>query len=551
MMLKRLGIFAILAVCLFAMTMAMVGCPMQEMLPPATDDDSGSVTVPPVLIYTGDTWYITPEAATAEAETTRNLLRAAGISAQVTEDEDSVREWMLRTAADGDVNVLMLYGVIPDAIYPTGNTQADGSVAEDWIESPDGNTILNQADYIGWNSDGDTYVKSEGGFTQALGTENRRAALQNLMDIPHIAISTAASSIPMTVTGDGGALTPSLVDFSSARPFPLDQFQGEWFAERVLASDTGDTNATLADPVVVRDGNRGRIAIVHQTFFEDNPKGEVAAELIINYLLADPGTVPPPPEETQTGMVLIPAGTFQMGSDDPDAYADEQPVHTVHLDAFYMDTHEVTNAKFKAFVDANPAWQKDNIEDRFHDGYYLDEWNGTDYPAGQADHPVIRVSWYAAMAYAEWAGKRLPTEAEWEYAARGGLAGKKYPWGDDVPTAAHASNNGVGTTPVGRYPANGYGLYDMAGNVQEWCLDAYDAEFYAVSDDSRNPIAGEMGIQELRENFASIPTNPSRVLRGGSWYGVAQLRRVAIRFTNTPPLTDVSYGFRCARAVTP
>lgn len=257
---------------------------------PAAEDDSGTtmpVEFEQVLIYIGDTWYITPEAATAEAETTKSLLQSASIQAEMTEDGDYVREWMLQTTADGTVNVLMLYGVIPDAIYPTGNTQADGSVAENWIESPDGNTILNQADYIGWNSDGDTYVKSEGGFTQALGTENYRAALQNLMDIPHIAISTTTSSIPMTVTGDGSALTPSLVDFSSARPFPLDQFQGEWFAERVLASDTGDTNATLADPVIVRDGDRGRIAIVHQTFFEDNPKGEVAAELIINYLLAE------------------------------------------------------------------------------------------------------------------------------------------------------------------------------------------------------------------------------------------------------------------------
>ena len=270
--------------------LSFIGCERtQRML------DAPSVTTPvgpeQVLIYIGDTWYITPEAATAEAETTKSLLHSAGIQAEMTEDGDYVRQWMLQTADDGDVNVLMLYGVIPNAIYPTGNTQTDGSVAENWIESPDGNTILNQADYIGWNSDGDSYVKSEGGFTQELGTANRGAALQNLMDIPDIAISTASGagvgSIPMIVTGDGSALTPSLVDFSSDRPFPLDQFQGEWFAERVLASDTGDTNATLADPVIVRDGDRGRIAIVHQTFFEDDPKGEVAAELIINYLLAE------------------------------------------------------------------------------------------------------------------------------------------------------------------------------------------------------------------------------------------------------------------------
>lgn len=290
MLRSMLAVFVLIGVVL-----SFVGCERtQRML------DAPSVTTPvgheqigpeQVLIYIGDTWYITPEAATAEAETTKSLLHSAGIQAEMTEDGDYVSQWMLQTAADGDVNVLMLYGVIPNAIYPTGNTQADGSVAENWIESPDGNTILNQADYIGWNSDGDSYVKSEGGFTQELGTENGGTALQNLMDIPDIAISTDFSAglggTPMTVTVDGSGLTPSLVDFSSDRPFPLDQFQGKWFAERVLASDTGDTNATLADPVIVRDGDRGRIAIVHQTFFEDNPKGEVAAELIINYLLAE------------------------------------------------------------------------------------------------------------------------------------------------------------------------------------------------------------------------------------------------------------------------
>ena len=267
-----------------------------------------------------------------------------------------------------------------------------------------------------------------------------------------------------------------------------------------------------------------------------------------------PITLPitPPSTAVPAGMVLIPAGTFEMGSEDDEAFNDEQPVHTVHLDAFYMDVYEVTNAQFKAFVDANPPWQKDNIEDRFHDGDYLSDWNGNNYPAGTADYPVVWVSWYAAMAYAEWAGKRLPTEAEWEYAARGGLAGKKYPWGDAEPTPADANYdfNVDDTTPVGRYAANGYGLYDMAGNVLEWCLDAWDADFYAVSDDSRNPIAGGESIQWLRDNFTS-PTDPDRVLRGGSWYLSATDLRVASRNGNAPPNSGGFIGFRCARAVTP
>ena len=265
-----------------------------------------------------------------------------------------------------------------------------------------------------------------------------------------------------------------------------------------------------------------------------------------------------PPE----GMVLIPAGSFLMGSEDEEAQADEQPVHTVHLDAFYMDTHEVTNAEYKAFVNANPQWQKDNIEDRFFEDRFPDEtyddylglWTGTDYPAGEADHPVRNVGWYAAMAYAAWAGKRLPTEAEWEYAARGGLAGKAYPWGDDWPTPAHANYTryvGDSTTPVGQYPANGYGLYDMAGNVWEWCLDAYDADFYAESENSQNPIAGGEPVQELRDNFTRIPNEPGRVLRGGSQASASRNLRVADRNSGSPTFIGSAIGFRCVRDITP
>ena len=188
----------------------------------------------------------------------------------------------------------------------------------------------------------------------------------------------------------------------------------------------------------------------------------------------------PSADDAPAGMVLIPAGEFEMGSHT--GKNNERPVHTVYLDAFYMDTHEVTNAQYKAFINANPEWQKENIAAEYHDGTYLRLWDGNTYPEGKADHPVIYVSWYAAMAYAEWAGKRLPTEAEWEKAARGGLRAKAYPWGDTYE-ATHANYGRHHNAPiaVGQYPPNGYGLYDMAGNASEWCLDEYDPDFYAIS----------------------------------------------------------------------
>ena len=140
------------------------------------------------------------------------------------------------------------------------------------------------------------------------------------------------------------------------------------------------------------------------------------------------------------------------------------PVHTVYVDAFYIDKYEVTNAQYKQFIDANPQWQKDRINRELHDGTYLALWSGNDYPAGRANYPVVYVSWYAAMAYAEWAAKRLPTEAEWEKAARGGLTGKKYPWGNDLDSSkANYNYNVRDMTLVGSYPPNGYGLHDMAG----------------------------------------------------------------------------------------
>ena len=252
-------------------------------------------------------------------------------------------------------------------------------------------------------------------------------------------------------------------------------------------------------------------------------------------------------------MVLIPAGEFQLGSISAEAGNVEQHGYTIYLDAFYMDTYEVTNAEYKKFVDANPEWQKGTITSRFHDGNYLVHWNGNTYPSDKADHPVVSVSWYGAAAYAKWVGKRLPTEAEWEKAARGGVEGQKYPWGNSIDDSKANYSLNVGytgnTTPVGDYPPNGYGLYDMVGNVLEWCLDAYDKDFYDAPPDN-NPIAGNNSIAEVVDNLENIKS--SRSIRGGSWVESGQPRVwVTYRRGNEPARTSHLIGFRCVKSVTP
>jgi len=207
-------------------------------------------------------------------------------------------------------------------------------------------------------------------------------------------------------------------------------------------------------------------------------------------------------------MVLIPAGDFQMGSDDGNN-DDEKPVHTVYLDAFYMDIYEVTNAQYKKFMDSAK---------RRAPRY----WGVIDFNA--PNQPVVGVSWHDAVAYAKWAGKRLPTEAEWEKAARGRLEDKKHPWGDSEPDGTQCNSASEFPAPVGSYRANGYGLYDMVGNALEWCADWYDEEYYAKSP-RRNPKGANSGDY--------------RVLRGGS----RLLNACRLRYD--PIDTDYSHGFRC------
>ena len=247
---------------------------------------------------------------------------------------------------------------------------------------------------------------------------------------------------------------------------------------------------------------------------------------------------------TSSDMIKIPEGEYFMGGI---VYPDEEPIHKVYIDAFNINIHEVTNHQYKKFVDDNPEWQKAYIPEEYHDGNYLRNWVENNYPNGKEKHPVTNVSWYAAMAYAEWIGKRLPTEAEWEKAARSNLQGKTYPWGNSIDNSkANFSMEVMDTTPVGNYPANGFGLYDMAGNVWEWCLDEYDREFYSSSP-YHNPVAGK-SLDYLISNFKNIET--SRVSRGGAWVMNRRGLRVATRRAFNPKRTDSITGFRCVKSIT-
>jgi serine/threonine-protein kinase len=219
-------------------------------------------------------------------------------------------------------------------------------------------------------------------------------------------------------------------------------------------------------------------------------------------------------------MVLVPAGEFTMGSNDGDP--DERPVHQVYLDTYYIDKYEVTNLRYQECVQAGICRQPSNTE-KYDDPQYKQQ-------------PVVYMDWYMAKAYCEWRGARLPTEAEWEKAARG-TDGRTYPWGETTYVTYANYNSNIGTTRiVGDYVTgvSPYGAYDMAGNAWEWVADWYDENYYEVSP-SANPPGPETGT--------------SRVLRGGGWQNSASDIRSAFRGRNNATLTDKDRGFRCALPV--
>ena len=250
--------------------------------------------------------------------------------------------------------------------------------------------------------------------------------------------------------------------------------------------------------------------------------------------------------------ILIPAGSFQMGCDSNNPaenscnvyvwQTNELPLHTVTLDAYYIDKYEVTNARYQACVDAGGCTAPLSVRSQTRFPYY-----GT---STYADYPVIDVNWYQANAFCALEGKRLPTEAEWEKAARGSSDTRKYPWGSEFDGSKlnycdancefdwkdAAYNDGYAdTAPVGSYPsgASPYGVMDMAGNVWEWVNDWYQWDYYSQSP-SANPQGPETGL--------------SRVLRGGSWVNLDFNVRSADRGSDFPGYWNLSIGFRCVRS---
>ena len=234
-------------------------------------------------------------------------------------------------------------------------------------------------------------------------------------------------------------------------------------------------------------------------------------------------------------MAFIPAGEFLMGSENGDK--DERPVHSVYLDGFYLDIYEATTALYERCVQNGACSEPELESSHSRKTYYGDP--------EYADFPVIYVDWEQASAFCAWRGGRLPSEAEWEKAARGGLEGMDYPWGNEPPMCREGAVNGAkfdddascndtDTARVGSYSPNGYGLYDMAGNVWEWIYDWYSSNYYGESAFFRNPFGPNSGDR--------------RVVMGGSWLLDMGQLRVADRDGLNPAARAVGGGFRCARS---
>ena len=240
-------------------------------------------------------------------------------------------------------------------------------------------------------------------------------------------------------------------------------------------------------------------------------------------------------EPLRTEMVIIKGGTFYRGSNDGNR--DEMPYHRVTLSGFAIDIHPVTNEQFVRFLEAMGGEKDTNHRDiiRFRDSRIKRSCGKLSIESGYVKHPVVGITWYGAVAYAKWVGKRLPTEAEWEIAACGGAEEATYPTGEDIEKS-QANFFSSDTIAIMSYAPNSNGLYDMAGNVYEWCQDWYGYNYYETSvQEPENPQGTLQGVY--------------RVLRGGCWKSLKEDLRCSKRHRNNPGTVNSTYGFRCTADV--
>lgn len=253
-----------------------------------------------------------------------------------------------------------------------------------------------------------------------------------------------------------------------------------------------------------------------------------------------------------SSMIRVPGGTVTIGIDQDKIARFEKifsitvrqlfegsvPKHKVRLRSFFIDRYLVTNSQFREFINQHTEWQPGKIRPEFDNGNYLKHWENGSFPEGKANHPVVNVNWYAATAYCRAQGKRLPSEAEWEHASRGGVTAPLFPWGDQPakPELANYSAATLHTTsPVGSYPPNGYGIYDMAGNVWEFMADEW----------ANYPRASESASRPQITPFTEVRTR--RVIRGGSFDGDPINLWVEYRDSHPPNGSQPFVGFRCAK----
>lgn len=251
-------------------------------------------------------------------------------------------------------------------------------------------------------------------------------------------------------------------------------------------------------------------------------------------------------------MIRVPGGVLWMGTDSADLpaimertgssrvemFVGELPRHDVRVAPFLLDSTDVTNADFLAFVRANPAWGRDSVPAERHNGRYLEHWAGGRPAPGDEDLPATFITWQAAVAYCDWRRARLPTEAEWEWAAAGGDPGAEYPWGSDPPSDDRVSWSGDGIdrpVRVASYPPNSYGLYDMSGNVWKFLADEATPDYRGVTDHR---------VRIDPDTAERVETR--RVVRGGSFGASSANLRIRYRDSHRPRDAREMVGFRCA-----